>query len=336
MARPGPVAADTARFKTSGIRPRVGRAEPVRGTLALAARQRMVRARLLLPCPDPRKLKPEMQAAPRISSARPPRDQPFEMSLSFASRNSRIIGALLMRELTTRFGRQGLGFAWVIAEPLMFCFGVIIMWSLIKPAYEHGIRVAPLTMTGYMCLLLYRHMISFSLGAVEGNIGLLHHRQISILHIFLARNLMEFGGATAAFVVVYVVLMALGQVGLPADWLLLYAGWLMTAWVGFGLALVFAGLAVRYEIMERLVGILTYAMIPLSGAFFMVSWLPAQYRDAFLLIPLPHGIEMVRGGVLGEFVATYYHPTYALACGGVLIVTGMLLLADAKHRIVIE
>lgn len=258
------------------------------------------------------------------------------MSLSFASHHFRIIGALLMRELTTRFGREGIGFVWVIAEPLMFCLGVLVMWTLIKPEYEHGIRLGPLVMTGYMSLLLYRHMISFSLGAVEGNIGLLHHRQITILHIFLARNLMEFAGTTAAFIVVYLVLIALGQVGLPADWLLLYSGWLTVGVVGFGLALVFAGLAIRFEVMERLVPVLTYAMIPLSGAFFMVSWLPAQYRDAFLLIPLPHGIEMVRGGVLGEFVETFYNPAYALACGAVMIGVGMLLLADAKHRVVIE
>jgi capsular polysaccharide transport system permease protein len=241
-----------------------------------------------------------------------------------------------MRELTTRFGREGLGFVWVIAEPLMFCLGVLVMWTLIKPEYEHGIRLGPLVMTGYMSLLLYRHMISFSLGAVEGNIGLLHHRQITILHIFLARNLMEFAGTTAAFIVVYIVLIALGQVGLPADWLLLYAGWITTGVVGFGLALVFAGLAIRYEVMERLVPVLTYAMIPLSGAFFMVAWLPAQYREAFLLVPLPHGIEMVRAGVLGEFVQTYYHPAYALAWGAGLIGLGLLLLADAKNRIVIE
>ncbi|MBJ7485250.1 ABC transporter permease [Brevundimonas sp.] len=248
----------------------------------------------------------------------------------------RIIGALLMRELTTRFGREGIGFLWVIGEPLLFCFGVLIMWSIIKPSYEHGIRLGPLTMTGYMSLLLYRHMISFSLGAIQANVGLLHHRTIGIMHIFIARNLMEFAGATAAFVVVYLTLMAIGEVSLPEDWLLLYSGWLTVAWTGFGLGLLFAGLATRFEIMERLVPVLTYAMIPLSGAFFMVGWLPEKYREAFLLVPMPHGIEMVRGGVFGEFVHTYYHPGYAWAVSAALAITGMLLLADAKNRIVIE
>jgi capsular polysaccharide transport system permease protein len=242
---------------------------------------------------------------------------------SFVSRHFRIIGALLMREMTTRYGREGLGFLWVVGEPLLFCFGVIIMWTLVKPAYEHGIRLGPLVMTGYMSLLMYRHMISISLGAIQGNIGLMHHRQIGIMHIFLARNLMEFAGGTAAFAVVYVVLFAMGQVDLPANWLLLYAGWIMVGFTGLGVALIFAGLAIRFELMERLVPVLTYAMIPLSGAFFMLAWIPQQYRDLLLLVPFPNAIEMVRDGVFGEFVPTYYHADYAL-------------LSGAKNRVAIE
>ena len=248
----------------------------------------------------------------------------------------RIIGALTMREMTTRFGREGLGFLWVVGEPLLFCLGVLVMWTLIKPAYEHGIRLGPLVMTGYMSLLMYRHMISFSMGAIQGNIGLLHHRQVRILHLFIARNLMEFGGGTVAFIVVYIVLMVLGQVSLPKDWLLLYAGWLMVGWVGLGISMMLAALSLRYELMERLVPVLTYAMVPLSGAFFMVSWLPERFREPFLLIPLPHGIEMVRGGVFGEFVETHYHPFYAITVGAILMGGALLLLADARNRVVID
>lgn len=252
------------------------------------------------------------------------------------SRHFRIIGALLMREMTTRFGREGLGFLWVIGEPLLFCFGVLIMWSILKPAYEHGVRLGPFVMTGYMSLLIFRHMIGFSIGALQANIGLMYHRQVKTMHIFIARNLMEFAGGTAAFIVVYIVLLALGEVHLPADPLLLYAGWLLVGWTGFGLAMVFAGLSLRFEIMERLVPFLGYAMIPLSGAFMMVGWMPAQYREAFLWVPFPNAIEMVRAGVFGEFVDTYYHGEYALFAGAVMVFFAMILLAGAKNRIVTE
>jgi len=257
-------------------------------------------------------------------------------ALDLLSQNIRVVGALMMREMITRFGREGLGFLWLVGEPLMFCCGVLVMWSIIKPAYEHGVRLGPFIMTGYMGLLLLRHQIAYSQGAIQGNVGLLFHRNISILHIFVSRNILEFMGATAAFVVVYAVLMVLGQVSLPKDILTLYAGWLLLAFMSSGLAMVLAALSLRSEVMERIVPLLTYVMIPMSGAFFMVSWLPHRYQELYLLIPLPHGIEMIRAGVFGEFVETHYSSLYALSWGGILNFLAMILLADARDRVEVE
>lgn len=253
-----------------------------------------------------------------------------------AHKHLRIVGALIMREIVTRFGREGAGFLWVIGEPLVFCVGVIILWSFIKSDYEHGVRVGPFVMTGYMCLMLLRHMMSMSVGALQANVGLLYHRQISVFHIFVARNLIEFSGATVAFLVVYIALMILGEIGLPHNWLLLYFGWATMGWISFGIGVCFAAIALRYELLERLTSVLGYVMIPFSGAFIMASALPAHYREAYLMVPMPHGVEMVRGGVFGEFVHTYYHPAYPLAFGACLILIGLILIMDARDRVLID
>lgn len=254
----------------------------------------------------------------------------------FFANQARIIGALMMRELATRFGRQGLGFAWLVGEPLVFCIGVILLWTLTKPAYEHGVRIAPFIMTGYMCLLLIRNQIGLSMGALQANIGLMHHRQIAILQLFLARNVLEVMGATGAFIIVYAALIALRQIGLPHDLLLFYSGWLLLAWMGMGFALIMAGLAMRYEVMERVVPILSYLLIPLSGVFLMVQWLPPAYREAYLYVPFPHAVEMLRAGVFGEFTPTHYNPPYALAWAAVFNILGMSLIYGARDRVDVE
>lgn len=258
------------------------------------------------------------------------------MIIKSVNSQCRILGALILREMQTRFGRQGLGFAWLVGEPMLFCFGVIALWTATKPAYEHGIRVAPFVMTGYMSLLLIRHMINLLTAAIPANTGLLYHRQIAPLHLLAARMLLEFGGATVAFIIVYGTLLALGQVGLPADYLLLYAGWGLVAWVATGFALVMTGLVMRYEMFERIVGLISYVIIPVSGAFFMVSWLPPAARKIILWIPFVHGVEMIRGGVFGEFVETYFDPSYPLLVGFVLNILGLLLIAGAMDRIDVD
>ncbi|PZO05395.1 MAG: ABC transporter [Alphaproteobacteria bacterium] len=242
----------------------------------------------------------------------------------------------MIREMNTRFGREGIGFLWLVAEPLAFCFGVLLLWGLTKPAYEHGLRLAPFVMTGYMSILLCRHFIQQASTALQANMGLLHHRQIAPIHIFIARGFLEFLGTTAAFIVVYVALFAVGEVDFPHDPLLLYTGWLVLAWVAQGFALILAGLSMRYEAVERVVPLLSYALIPLSGAFSMASWIPADYRDEFLLIPFPHGIEMIRAAVFGEFVETHYNPGYALMVGTVMVLTGLLLIAVGRPHVDVE
>ncbi|KIC60712.1 ABC transporter [Brevundimonas nasdae] len=252
------------------------------------------------------------------------------------SKNFRVTYALMMREIVTRYGREGLGFLWLIGEPLMFCLGVLTLWTLMKPEYEHGVRVAPFIMTGYMCLLLLRHTVSYSVNAVQANVGLLYHRQVRILHIYLSRSVMEFAGASVAFIVVYTLLFVMGSVELPDSIVTLYCGWLLLAWFSTGLALVFAGLAMEFDVMERIVPVFMYLMIPLSGAFIMASWLPSGYRDLYLLLPIPNAIEMVRDGVFGDSVPTFYHAWYMAAWSAGLCLLGLALLARSQNKLEIE
>lgn len=262
----------------------------------------------------------------------------LERPLGFLSRKItgartqyRIIGALIMREMATRYGRRGLGFLWLAGEPMIFCVGVMVLWSMTKPAYEHGVRLVPFIMTGYMCLIMIRHMISLLTGAIEANRGLLYHRQIKPFHILISRIILEASGATLAFLLLYVALAFMGQVDLPENYLLLYSGWLLVIANSAGLGLILAGLAMRFELFERLVGLISYAMIPLSGVFIMVNWVPAHLRDIYLLLPIVHGVEMIRSAVFGEYVPTFYNAAYALTWAASMIAVGLLLISYA-HR----
>ena len=257
-------------------------------------------------------------------------------TLEVTRRQARVVGALFMREMITRYGREGLGFLWVIGEPLIFCLGVMGMWALVKPEYEHGVRVGPFIMTGYMCLLLFRHVVSHNLSALQANSGLMHHRGVRPLHIYISRGLIEFAGSTVAFVICYAILLMMNLVHLPSNVLLLYAGWLILGWLSFGFSLLFAALSIRFEVMERIVPVFMYLIIPFSGAFIMVDWLPSKYQEIYLLVPMPHTVEMVRSSVFGEFVPTHYNSLYPIMWAAVTTVVGLLVLETSLSRVDID
>jgi hypothetical protein len=55
-----------------------------------------------------------------------PRENTFFSSFAI---QRRVIGALLMREIITRFGRDNLGVLWLFVEPMMFTLGVTALWT---------------------------------------------------------------------------------------------------------------------------------------------------------------------------------------------------------------
>lgn len=65
----------------------------------------------------------------------------------------------------------------------------------------------------------------------------------------------------------------------------------------------------------------------------MVAWFPSSVQKYYLMIPFVHCIEMIRAGVFGEFVPTYYSLLYPLGWAVVFNVIGLLLIATARDHI---
>ncbi len=251
-------------------------------------------------------------------------------------RHRRIIWALSLREVVTRYGRDNLGFLWVIGEPLLFCVAVSGMWSVIRPGNEHGLKVVAFTVTGYMPLLLVRHVLQHGMYALRVNAPLLYHRQISVLHLFVARSIVEVVGVTFAFIVIGAILIPFDLLELPLNLGLVYAGWFLLAWIGFGLALIFGALFELFEPIERFVTVITYLMVPLSGAFYMAAWIPSPYRAYVLMIPFVNTEEMVRGGFFGPAVHVYFDIPYTIGWALGLTLLGLILSTFVRSRVHIE
>src|SRR3954468_3184908 len=88
----------------------------------------------------------------------------------------RVIHALLMREILTRYGRHNIGFLWLFVEPMIFTTGVTILWSLTKSVHGSTLPIVAFALTGYSSVLLWRNMPARCIGAIEPNLSLMYHR----------------------------------------------------------------------------------------------------------------------------------------------------------------
>jgi len=240
----------------------------------------------------------------------------------------RVIGALLMREVLTRYGRHNIGFLWLFIEPMLFTLGVTMLWTFMKSNHGSSIPIVAFAVTGYSSVLLWRNMPARTIGAVEPNLSLMYHRNVKIIDVFAARLLLEAAGATTSFFVLSILWISIGWMQPPQDILKVLFGWFMIAWFGASLALLLGSLSERSEVVDKIWHPTAYLLFPLSGAAFMVDFLPQSVQKYILVLPMVHGVEILREGYFGSLVHAHYDILYMAT---VCLVLTILAFAQERH-----
>jgi capsular polysaccharide transport system permease protein len=243
-----------------------------------------------------------------------------------------VIRALMLRDAMARFGRENLGFFWLMGEPLIITIGIIVIWTVLGATHGHtNVDVIAFGLSGYTLLTLWRHIINRSVYCFRHSAGLLFHRNIALLDTFVARTLIESVGTGAAFFVAYVPLFLLGYIDPINDPLILIAAWLLMILFSFSVGLTIACMTEISEPFEFFVAPIMYFMLPISGTFYMVDWLPEKYQRLAAYSPLINLNEMFRDGLYGDKTRTYWNVSMILLWSVPLLAMGFLLIGPARR-----
>ena len=246
----------------------------------------------------------------------------------------RVIWALVLREILTRYGRHNIGFLWLFVEPMLFTLGVTALWTATASVHGSDLPIVAFAITGYSSVLLWRNMPGRCIGALEPNLSLLYHRNVRPLDIYAARLLLEGAGATMSFVILVIFFGFIGWLEMPEDILQVAAGWVMLAWFGCSLALFLGALSEQSETIEKLWHPTSYLLFPLSGAGFLVDALPKAAQDFVLWLPMVHGIEYLREGYFGSQITAHYDLAYMAVINLSLTILGLANLRKISRSVV--
>jgi capsular polysaccharide transport system permease protein len=161
----------------------------------------------------------------------------------------------------------------------------------------------------------------------------MYHRNVKVIDIFISRIILEWVGATASITVLTVFFASIGAMQWPSDPWPVIGGWLLLAWFALALGLIVGAISERSETFERMWHVVTYLLFPLSGAVFMVHWLPKVAQDAVLWLPMVHGVEMLRHGYFGGVIPTYENPAYFASVNLLLTMIGLALVYETGRRV---
>jgi len=247
----------------------------------------------------------------------------------------RAVGAVMLREMVSRWGRRDLGFAWLFCEPLVFALPVITIWSYVRAPFEHGLPMVPFIWTGYMPLLVFRHVTAGALFTIRNNAALLYHRRVTPLDLFIGRQGLEALGNLAAGALSFILFVAIGVMSWPVDFNLMVWGFIYAAWWALCVAMILACLSERWEAVEHVWPPFSYLYIFFSGFFILADWLPPGLRSLALTVDPPmHTYEMVRGGMFGnQAMHPHYDIPYLTFLLAVLTLIALWLIHGVRKHI---
>ncbi|ASK27544.1 ABC transporter permease [Neisseria chenwenguii] len=239
----------------------------------------------------------------------------------------RVTGALLMREIITRYGRNNIGFLWLFVEPLLMTAFILMIWTFFRADSVSTLNIVAFVVTGYPLMMMWRNASNRAIGAISSNASLLYHRNVRVLDTIFTRMLLEIAGATIAQMAIMAVLVIMGWMDAPSDIFYMLIAWILMALFAVGLGLVICSVAFKFEAFGKIWNTLSFVFMPLSGAFFFVHSLPNNVREYALMLPIVHGTEMFRAGYFGSSVITYESIGFIVLSDLVLLLLGLAMVA---------
>ena len=267
---------------------------------------------------------------PRVLGARP--GAPNRLFQAFRVQMI-VLGAVMMREIHTRFGRHHMGYLWLFFEPMILGGCIALVHFASGHGLPGGLDVLSFYIVGYTPYYLFRSILNRAGSSLASNAPIFYHRQVTYLDVMIARNILDGAAVMLAMLIMLGLIGAFRDVW-PVDLVGVALGVMLITAFCHGLALIIVAATVfGNETVDRVVHPLTYLCIPLTGAFYMVWWFPTDVQEWMLIIPSVHMFELIREGQFGPVVPYYYDTTYMLASCVITNVIGMLALSVAKRRI---
>jgi capsular polysaccharide transport system permease protein len=249
------------------------------------------------------------------------------------SRQASVIHALALRELQQRFGRDNIGYLWVIAEPMMLASVVTMLHSAVTPHGDGGMSPFTFMLTGYSIYIIFRNTFNRAESALHASQSLMYHSMVTPFDILASKSMVESIGCVSALVILQTVGIMLGVSELPARPLYLIGAVALFAWWSFALSMIIAAYGYLSPLVGRLAHPLSYFALPISGAFISMSLLPKWTHSFMAWNPMMSIFEMARYGQFINATDKYIHTPYVVVVAIFSTYWGLLEIRRIRKHI---
>lgn len=240
--------------------------------------------------------------------------------------HTRTILALMLREMSSRYGRSPGGYVWAVVEPM----GMIMVLSF---GFALMLRTPPLGnvfllfyATGYLPFSLFQRTSKFVMFALNFSSNLLRYPAVTWFDAVVARAVLNIlTDLLVAYLILAGILMVL-DTATVLDFAPILLGFALLALLAVGVGLLNCALQGFFPVWATIWAIVTRPLLLASGVLWLYRDLPPAAQDILWWNPIIHGIALVRSGFYSTFEPHYVSVLYLLGWGMGATALGLLLL----------
>ena len=245
-------------------------------------------------------------------------------SRSFATLRS--ISALILREMSTTYGRSPIGYLWAVLQPVAGIALLTIVFSLVLHAPPMGRSFQVFYATGFVPFMVYQEVNSKLAMAIQFSRQLLIYPSVTMIDALLARFILNFlTQLLVAFVVLGGLLMFVESevvLNLPA----IAMSFAMIAALSIAVGVMNAFLYGILPSWVRVWAIINRPLFLISGTIFLFDDIPQPFQDYLWYNPLVHPIGQMRRGFYPYYEAEYVSAVYVFGLSFGVTVLGLVFL----------
>lgn len=248
-------------------------------------------------------------------------------------RKVRVLHALMLREMVTRYGVSRLGYVWAMLEPVGFVALLSLLFSQIAHAPPIGRSFPLFYATGFIVFHWFHDISTVVARSAYVNRPLFTFPAVTPLDTVIARFCLQALTGLAVAVVVFsgILIFTPGQVEIRP--LPLLQGFALAATLGLSLGLFNVWATAVSKTWELIWSLVSRPLLLISCVFYTFWSVPQLARDVLWFNPLIHAVGYVRAGFYPAYDAAHVTPGYVVMISGGLVLVGLIGLRLAPTRI---
>ena len=234
----------------------------------------------------------------------------------------RVVVALMLREIATRYGRSPGGYIWAIIEPLGNVLILTALFSFMARTPAVGRTFALFFATGFFIFHAYRSTEAYVSKALNGNRSLLTFPVVTPYDVVIARWFLQILTLIVIFPVLFTCVDLFIDETIRMNALILVQAFTIACLFALGAAMLNTIIFRKFPFYEKIFRIITGPLLLVSGVIILPENLPHPYGDILAWNPLVHLVAFFRTGFYPVYRAESLDMTYLLVWTVMLLFAG--------------